>query len=277
VPRIFQFMGADLSKLPPIYVSPSRELSNVAMVAARDAGLNVEQRGIALFESAEPPLVLNYDLTPSLAYLAGLAGALTPKIIDGAIAEIGAEMLRCFARMVRAAVKASPRKPSVTVRFETDDGRRAYHLPAIDLDAAAEAILADVGLATEHPVVCERFWDEGRWVGGNDWHVPQGRRPRFPQGGVRLPRAESSPLSRRSARSSKQRPHSARADPVWACQFLRIGQSKSWSRLSRYSESTLPKSLRRSGYEKSRFARGIGRARLRRGWVRAFSGVLLER
>lgn len=184
-------MGTDLSKLPPIYVSPSRELSNVAMVVARDAGLNVEQHGIALLKSAEPPLVLNYDLTPWLAYLAGLAGALTPKIIDGAIAEIGAEMLRRFARMVRAAVKASPRRPSVTVRFGTDDGRRAYHLPAIDLDAAAEAILADVGLATEHPVDRERFWDEGRWIGGNEWHVRQGRRPPFAQGGARLPRAES--------------------------------------------------------------------------------------
>lgn len=92
-PTNISIMGTALSKLPPIYVSPSRELSNVAMVAARDAGLSVEQQGIALLESVEPPLVLNYDLTPWLTYLAGLAGEFTQRL---STARLPKSTPRCF-------------------------------------------------------------------------------------------------------------------------------------------------------------------------------------
>jgi hypothetical protein len=153
-------------EFPAIAAYPSLGLSEAILDAARDAGIVVEIRGFALLESADPPSAGHFDLTPWLVYFTGVAGGLSSRILDGAVAEIGAELLRRFVQTVRDTIRRAPRKPFVTVRIDNlKGGRRRYNLPVVDLDAAAAAILEDVGLSASHPLDCARFWDEGRWIG----------------------------------------------------------------------------------------------------------------
>jgi hypothetical protein len=186
-------METEVSSLPPIGAYPSPGIAEAVLEAAEEAGIRVEIRGDALLESADGvAAALHFDLTPWLPYLQAAAGAGAVKVIDGAVAEIGAEGLHRFARMARAAVDRAVRKPFVdAVLHYGDRVDRAYHLPGRDTDAAAVAILQDVGLAAEHPLDRARFWDEGRWIGGKEWNERERQREPMREDAGSLPRRET--------------------------------------------------------------------------------------
>jgi hypothetical protein len=48
-----------------------------------------------------------------------------------------------------------------------------------------------VGLAAEHPLDRARFWDEGRWIGGQQWDERERKRPPLADGSSSLPRHET--------------------------------------------------------------------------------------
>jgi hypothetical protein len=87
-------MENETSSLPPIGVYPSPDIAEAVLEAAEVAGIQVEIRGDALLESADGvAAALHFDLTPWLPYLKGAAGAVAVTVIDGAVAEVGAEGL----------------------------------------------------------------------------------------------------------------------------------------------------------------------------------------
>ena len=179
--------------LPAIGAYPSRQLTEAVLDAADEAGIAVEVRGDAILESADGiATALHFDLTPWLPVLQGAAAVIVYEVMEGAVGEIGAEGLRRFARMARGAVDRATHKPFVDAHIKFQDGSdRLYNLPGTDIEAAAEAILRDVGLAASHPLDRARFWDEGRWIGGHEWHEREREREPFQDSGAALPRRET--------------------------------------------------------------------------------------
>lgn len=177
--------------LPAIYATPSLSVRGALLDAAQDAHIDVEIRGFALIESWEPTAAIHFDITPWIDWLRETGNYVGTKAVDGIIGIAAYGLMARFVSLVREAVRRADAKPFVDARVQIADGhRRLYNLPVADLDAAAAAILVDVGLDIADRQEDSRFWEEGRWTGTSEWRAHRRAKGEFVEWEAALPRPE---------------------------------------------------------------------------------------
>jgi hypothetical protein len=145
------------------WVSPGAE--EIALQAARDAGITLNIRGAYATKGTGAPLHLFLNLDEWTKYVGVYLGA---KVLDGAVGEIGAAASRRLARLIREFRDNSPTPNSaVWVGAKDRNGvERRYIVSMPDSDPAVNAILTDLGvpLAGRSGGTSQRAWIDGEWV-----------------------------------------------------------------------------------------------------------------
>jgi hypothetical protein len=164
-----------------VHATPGAEV--LVAEALREAGLEADIGDSAFAKSLEAPHSVLPDVESwcraAWPYVAPLAWPIGQKIYDGAVGEIGAEALHAIQdrlrRLGRAArtiaERSGERGAIVKVRAVDYRGEeRTYFLPAEGVDAATEAILADLRVEVVGRPNSEREWvaDEECWAGVRD-------------------------------------------------------------------------------------------------------------
>jgi hypothetical protein len=146
-----------------VWISPGGE--DIALQAARDAGVTLNIKGAYATKGTGAPLHLILNLDEWVKYVGIYFGA---RILDGAIGEIGAAGSRRLAKLVRDFRANSPTpKSAVWVSAKDRNGvERRYIVSMPDSDSAVNAILTDLGvpLAGRTGGISQRAWIDGRWV-----------------------------------------------------------------------------------------------------------------
>lgn len=146
-----------------VWISPGGE--EIALQAARDAGVTLNIKGAYATKSTGAPLHLIVNIDEWVKYVGIYFGV---KLLDGAIGEIGAAGSRRLAKLVRDFRANSPTpKSAVWVSGkDRNDVERRYIVSMPDSDSAVNEILTDLGvpLAGRKGGISQRAWIDERWV-----------------------------------------------------------------------------------------------------------------
>jgi hypothetical protein len=149
-----------------VWVSPGGE--EIAQQAARDARITLNIKGSYAQKATGAPLTLILNLDECLKYVGIYLGV---RILDGAVGEVGAEISRRLAKLVRGFRTKSPTSNSaVWVSAKDVAGvERRYILTMPDTDPAVNAILEDLGVPLVGKTGAQRAWVNGQWVDLNQY------------------------------------------------------------------------------------------------------------